>query len=301
MTGRRAILRLVWKEVKPSGVKRLTYTGLMGREEWEIEEYSVVYRGLIIQYPEMPDVFPYTRRILEFAPGPWEQYCRWHSGPLWEKDDPTRRLYCTVRSESFCRQHKRSERALYEYCMSLSGERALSACKALDNIVRVEYALYLTDGGAGRLKVGVTRLFRLRERIAEQPHGVATLIAVFDGAYPARKAEMTVSRKGLASERRARRPNRAVSLGEATRVVASGAQRIASFLGVEWDGRLFRVTDPVERLVRASRETRPEALEGRRMRVTGYWGGYLVLEPGPVIVSDRRLAHRDVLVVDEDV
>ena len=301
MTSRRAILRLVWKSVEPSGVRRLEYTGLTGREEWAIEEYSIVYRGLIIQYPEMPDAFLYEDRTLEFAPGPWEQYCRWHSGPLWEKDDPTRRLYCTARAEGYCRQHKRSERALYEYCMSLNGERALSACRALDNIARVEYALYLTDGGAGRLKVGVTRLFRLRERIAEQPHGVATLVAVFDSAYQARRAEMTISRRGLASERRARKPRHGLGLAEAARIVASGAERIASLLGVEWDGTLFRVASPAERLVRAGREARPENLEGRRLRISGYWGGYLVLEPGPLVVSDRKLAHRDSLVVDENI
>ena len=148
--------------------------------------------------------------------------------------------------------------------------------------------------------MGVTRLFRLHDRIAEQPHGVATLLAVYDSAYQARRAEMMVSRRGLASERRTRRPRHA-SLVESARLVAGGAERIAGFLGVDWDGRLFRVTSPAEPVVRSTRESRPEALEGRRLRLAGYWGGYLVFEPGPLVVVDRRLAHRDALILDNSV
>jgi len=189
--------------------------------------------------------------------------------------------------------------------VSLPGERGLAACRALDSLGRTTYVVYVTDGGgAGRAKVGMTRKFRLLDRLAEQPHRAAAVVYESDSAYEARRVELMVSRAGLASERRARSPRRGHSLPEAAALVASVAEKAARLAGGEWDGRLLRVTSPAERLVSSLKESRPERLVGPRWSLAGYWGGYLALyspERGRAVVNEKRLLHREALLVEDSV
>jgi len=299
---RKAILRLVHKHVAGPEERTVTLHTLDGGESYVIDEYVVEPDSLIIQYPDSPDAYRLEALRLELAPPPWTPYCRWHSGSLWERDEPWKRIYCTAPAEGYCRQHRRSERAVYEACVSLPGERGLAACRALDALGRTTYAVYVTDGGgAGKAKVGMTRMFRLLDRLAEQPHRAAAVVYEADSAYEARRAELAISRAGLASERRARSPRRGHQLPEAAALVASVAEKAARLVGGEWDGRLLRVTSSAERLVSTLRESRPERLVGARWSVSGYWGGYLALYSpgrGRAVVNEKRLLHLEALLVD---
>ncbi len=298
----RAIARLVHKLIEPAGSVKVEKRGLFGPEEWSIDVYRSIYDSLVIQYPDMPDAFRYTNDIVSLAPLPWRSFCRWHNGPLWRKDEPWHRLYCTVSVEGYCRQHKRSPRALYEYCMSLQGDRGLGACKMLDEIGRTEYVVYLTDGGAGRVKVGVTRRFRVYERISEQPHNIATILYTTDSAYDARMTEIRISRAGIASQHRSRKPKR-VGIAEAIAAVSSAAERASKLLGVEWNGRFFRVESQLGGALYGLREARAEALQGETLRIRGYWMGRLVLEAGGslILLRDKEILHKDSLLVDKNV
>jgi hypothetical protein len=294
----RGILRLAHKTVEPAGRARYSVSPLAAGEEWELEEYTVRLDSLIMQPLGTPDVGRY-RGPIQAAPQPWRRYCKWHSGPLDSRDEPWRRIYCTAPVEGryeYCRQHRRSERFLYDLCMGLRGSQALEACRELDSRVRTEYAVYLLVQQGGHVKVGSTRRFRVLERIAEQPHAAATLLAVYDSALGARRAEMAVSRAGIASEHRPRgRRARLPAPGPAAAALASAAEAAARLLGVEWYGRILRVKPPSQPPARPL--DRPPTAA---VRVAGYWGGMLLAEAGgsTVWIDERSLLHADSLLYD---
>jgi hypothetical protein len=299
----RGILRLAYKLVEPAGEARYQASPLAASDVYVVEEYRVVLDSLIIQPMEYPDVGRY-RGLLRLAPWPWWRYCKWHNGPLDRRDEPWRRIYCTVRvddTHEYCRQHRRSERFLYDICMGLRGEKALEACRRLDQAVKAEYAVYLLVQQGGHVKVGSTRAWRVLERVAEQPHAAATMLAVFDSAYQARRAEMRVSSSGIASEHRPRAQRRMPPPGAAAAALTRAAEEASKLLGVEWDGRIFRVP-PLG-------GAPPRALDPGRLgeepyKPTGYWGGLLRLEdPSRGLafwVDERKLLHHNAILYDED-
>ena len=294
----RVILRLIYKRVEPKGEVRVERKGLFGEESWIIMEYNVLLDSLIVQRPEGPDAYRYEGRNLIIAPQPHRQFCRWHDGPLWERDEPWKRLYCVVESDSYCRQHKGSLRALYELCLSSNSEKILPVCKRIDEAGRTSYTVYLTDAGAGRVKVGVTRSFRLLERLSEQAHNVATPLYTTDSIYEARRMELAISKKKLASQVKARRPVR-VPLAEAASKLSSAAERIARELGISWEGRLVRIASPVSNHVFRSKPSKASVLERVEVRVIGYWGGYIVAgnSDNVYVVNTRELMHRDSIII----
>jgi hypothetical protein len=293
-----AILRLVRKRLEEykTSIVRTDFLGPGGGGSVAVKRYRVTGTSVLLQRVDMVEVversvFVVRTRAAENA------FCRWHDGPLDRRDDPGRRIYCNTpvgRGLGYCREHRRSDRALYEYCMSLSGYKALEACRELDSRLKLEYGLYLLDSGHERPKVGVTRLFRLTERVAEQPHSVATLLGVFDSAYQARKAEITVSRElGLASERGAGRLRFGRDVAASIARVRSVALKAAKRLGLYWDESFLRV-EPPEALGQA-RMSMPKDAEHLEVRVEGYWGGLLLLRDrrGVMLgVRDRALLHR---------
>ncbi len=302
----RGILRLAYKILREAGVARYQASMLAGGEYFVVKEYSVTLDSLILQPLGYPDVGRYRGPLL-FAPRPWRRYCKWHSGPLDRRDLPWRRIYCTeaVQGEhEYCRQHRRSERFLYDLCMGLKGERALEACRELDRRVKAEYTVYLLVQYGGHLKVGSTRSWRILERVAEQPHSAATTLATFDSALSARRAEMAVSREGIASEHRPRsgRHRRLPPPGAAAATLSDAAQRASKLLGVEWGGEIFRVIPPEP----PSRPVRAEGLDlgGAPFRVKGYWGGMLLIERVPdgavLWVDERSILHTDAVLYRED-
>ncbi len=300
------ILRLVYRRISEAGLVdvRLPST-LLGREETRrITLYRVYLEGLIVQDPSMLDVELYKGPV-RVAPGPWREYCRWHSGPLDERDRPWERIYCNVEvrgGPGFCRQHRRSERALYDACASLRGGEGLEACRLLDRAVKAEHVVYLLDYGGVKPKAGMTRAWRVVDRVAEQPHVAATVLAVYDSAYEARRAEVTLSKLGLASEHGPRGRKRwepPKALGPEVQRLERAAEEAAKALGVEWDGRVFRVEPPWQPGSWPA-YTEPERLAGVELELAGFWGGLLALRSGNgrlLGLDERKLAHKLSLLV----
>jgi len=291
---RRHILRLLHKKITGGNIVRIAHEGVLSSESYEVIVYGVELDSLIVQYPTGLEVSRY-KGLFKLAPKPWRDYCKWHSGPLDTRDKPWERIYCNipVAGAGYCRQHRRSERYLYDICMGLHGDKALEACKRIDKLVRTEYAVYLIDFGAPKPKVGVTRLFRLRERIAEQEHLVATLLAVYDTAYQARLAEMKLSRVGLAIEHKRLHTIRGGLPSSLSRLY-SYAEKAAKILGQAWDGRVFLIAGR-----RVDALAAPETID-EPMEPIGYWGGYVYVKipSGEVLaLSERRLLHRDSIVL----
>ncbi len=297
----RVILRLLQKKVVLDKERKIGLQGLFGEETWKIKEYNIKINSFIIQYPDSPDAYKYSNMKIEIAPPPWKQYCRWHNAPLWERDDPSKRLYCVTESQNYCKQHKRSLRALYELCLSTNSTRLLGVCKKIDEYGKTEYALYLTDAGAGRVKVGVTRLFRVLERLSEQPHNIATILHVTDSLYEARKLEMEIGKSGLASQVKARKP-RIVPINEAASRLSYIAEKISKKFGLEWKGELIRVTSPYQRLIISSKPYSPERVYGLNLTVKGYWGGYIIAESSGqlFIVRDKELIHKNSIIINNN-
>ena len=289
----RAVFRLIHKRVSGDGVESVS--SLLHGETYKIAVYRVEDLDLIVQRVGYADA-ERTSGPVEVAPPPWRTYCRWHDAPLDKRDNPWERIYCTEEAEGYCRIHKRSLRSLYEICMSLRSPQSLEACKALDREVKAEYTLYMIHTGGKGLKVGVTRSFRLLERISEQQHSVATVLGVYDSAYRARMAEIQVSKSGIAVERgvkRLRRPDP----GQGVHLLALMAEKASRVLGTAWSGRLFRVK-PAQEVFHAVQAS-PHKIPGSIIEPSTYWGGFLVVNSGGrlIVLREREMLHKDSLVI----
>lgn len=295
------LARLAYKEVNPASRETVSTgsTGLMafmgGGEEVALETYRLVFRGLIAQ-----DLESGILRVLNpgsrFRAAALEPRCRWHSGPLDRRDNPLARTYCLARvpedSLGYCRVHRGSLRAIYEECFG--GNRGLDACRRLDEELggSISYTVYLTVHSGARVKVGVTRSFRLLDRLAEQPHDVATILLETASAVEARTAERRVSGLPGFSDKGPRRPVQAGRPNLALLLDAS--RRAASLLGVEWEPRALRILAP-STLANA----RSVGSLGSGVYVLrGYWGGFLFLEDSAGLVAARsgRITHRALLL-----
>lgn len=295
-----AILRLVYRVVEEAGRAEVGLPSLLGGGgSVGVDVYRVTLEGLVVQDPSMLEARLY-RGPVRLAPPPWGEVCRWHSGPLDERDRPWERVYCNTRvreGAGYCRQHRRSERALYDACVSLHGEEGLAACRILDSTVKAEYAVYMLDYGGPKPKAGMTRAWRVVDRVSEQPHTVATVLAVYDSAYQARRAELALAKAGVAGEygpRGVRRHEHPGPLGAAVQRLQSAAEEAARVLGVSWGGRIFRVEPPWPQGSWPT-PTDPRRLVGPELEPKGYWGGLLAVETGNgslLAVEDRRLTHR---------
>lgn len=295
----RVVPRVVYKEVVPSGVRVLRLHTIFGRERsYRVESFSITLKGLVVNRPPTPDaeIIGYGASI-EVVHHPWMEYCRWHSGPLDQADDLASRLYCTSAARGFCRQHKRSPRALYEECFGGGGERGLWACRALDDIVKTEYTVYLTvfPSPSKPVKVGVTRRFRLLDRLAEQPHIAATIVATVDSAYRARRIELDLSRRGVARQStRKSGVARGLRRLELLASLESAALEASRMAGEKWDGRLYSVQPP------PGLKDPVSPAPGLRFRLEHYWGGLLGgrSEEGPEVwLRASDLLHRDSLSI----
>ncbi len=293
---REVILRLVYKEVKPLGTEKVEMRGLSGIETFNIDTYIIKLDSFIVQHPSTTDPLKYNGpfRIL---PHPWVSYCRWHSGPLDSRDKPWERIYCNVKADGYCRQHRKSDRYLYDMCMSLKGERALEACKILDRRVKAEYAVYMLDSGGKRPKVGSTRLFRVYERVAEQNHLVATILGIYDSAREARAAEMKISSLGFATEHQ-RRVKSKLSRAQAASRLVEVAEKVSHILGQEWKGKLFAIKPSVE----IPPLLKHEKLLNEELYPIAYWGGLLIVRTskGNYSIEERPMLHKLSMEISSD-
>ena len=267
---------------------------------FSLERYRVELEGLLLQDPGSGELLMLRRgeslvlRRAEASP-----LCRWHTGPIDERDDPMQRRYCINPAASglgYCKEHAGSLRALYDMCFGSSGTQSRIACARLDQAMgrKVQYAVYIADYGGRSLKVGSTRLFRWVDRIAEQPHAAAALIHTTTSAVDARGVEKSIaSGKGFAEIPARNRLKLALQTpyAEAARHVASVARMLAR-QGYKWDGSVIRVEPPP--IIAEAKEASPKSLEGKRLILDGYWGGYLLLagDSGTYMVASRRIAHR---------
>ncbi len=300
------LARLAHKVVRPLSREMVSTgsTGLMafmgGGEDIVLETYRLIFRGILAQDLE-------TGNLKLLAPGSrfrvaaLEPRCRWHDGPLDRRDDPLARTYCLARvsenSLGYCRAHRGSLRALYEECFG--GNRGLEACRKLDEELgdSISYTIYLTVHSGVRVKVGVTRSFRLLDRLAEQPHDAATILLETTSAMEARMAERRISRLPGFSDRGPRRPGQAEMPNLALLLDAS--RRAASLLGVGWEPRALRIQAPGT--LGSARSV--GALGSGVYTLRNYWGGFLLLEDssGLVAVRSSRLTHRALLLEDRGV
>ncbi len=291
---RRMILRLIVKNVSFIEEKKIQ-AGLLG-SVYKIKRYIVTPQYLLLQDPKSIEVElgPLDKYYI-VKPRPWLQYCRWHSGPLNSPDDPLERIYCNIQSDSYCKQHRKSERALYELCVTLHGDRGLEACRLLDKKVKSEYVVYLTDFGGEKPKVGITRKFRFLERLSEQNHIAATILTITDSIFEARRLEIDISRKGLAQELKRKTIRAGRSLGEAASRISYWSQKISNIYGIEWEGDIIQVTPNVD--ISEYRISKPEKLFETKFIINGYWGGFLLVNTmaGKYAINAREFQHKDSL------
>jgi hypothetical protein len=167
-----------------------------GGAEIAIDEYGLQFEGILAQdvaSGEPVIVKPGERLIVRGRA--LRPYCRWHTGPIESPGNPGSMRYCdrpASGSLGYCRAHASSLRALYEICVAghLPG-----ACSAVDSALgdRAEYSVYILARDDGHLKAGMTRSFRLLERISEQEHLAAAVVAVTRSLRDAREMEESIS------------------------------------------------------------------------------------------------------------
>ncbi len=298
----RAVLRLVKANVAEVGAKVVEppkgFMLVPKVGEFRVKIYESRLDYLLAQPEGYSDVLPY-KGPLRVAPEPWTPYCQWHNGPLDEADDPTRRLYCTVQAEGFCPKHKRSDRAIYTLCLDSRSSSALEACKRIDESLKSEYVVYMLDFGGDKPKVGTTRKFRVLERIAEQPHLLATVLLETDSLYEARRTEIELSKRGIGVETWRHKWIFGHDLYFAALRLSEAAQRASKYVGVGWNGDMLMVTADVP-----SRPSIVDAknLAGRQLDIIGLWGGFLLLGSprDPLAVKYSPLLHKDSLLVERE-
>ncbi len=290
----RTILRLVKKDIVKEGIEKIEAGRgtLLDEGTFSIKSYELRVEYLLLQEMGYSEVYEYSGEVT-FSYRPWNKYCKWHNGPIEEADDPRKRLYCPVAADGFCRKHKSSERALYDFCLSYRGEKALEACREVDKRVKGEYIVYLLDHGEKKPKVGTTRKFRLVERIAEQPHIVAAGVYVTDSIYRARLMEINIAKTGLASELWRHKWISADLYASIIRFRRS-LEAIKKELGLSNDIQMFRVKKPI-----STTPLKEERVEGEEFSIMNSWGGYVMLKKdGRIIIyPEKQILNTDALLV----
>lgn len=273
------------EETEPQGL--LTYIGVSRK----LERHELEFSGLLAQ--SLRDggsvlLRPSSRVLVMGEADP--PYCRWHDGSLYRHDDPLERRYCTRRTpRGYCNEHIGSLRALYETCVA---GWSLDACRKVDEELGTElkYTIYMVAHGGRKVKVGLTRSFRLLNRLAEQHHLVATVILETDSLLKARKAEMRLSGEAGVSDKG---PRKLVDGDRqaAADLLARVAERVAMDLGIDWKRRLLYVESPY----RLPEPGRPSMRS--EYRIAGYSQGFLLLEgsEGMISVKLSTSAHKLIL------
>ncbi len=256
--------------------------------------------GLLVQKPPSPSVYIHwepVARIVRVG----GTLCRYHEGP---PAIPEEQRYCVkpaVTREGFCSEHASSPLALYERCAAGDYEACMKVSVAWP---RETYAVYVLDYGGDRVKVGLTRAWRLLWRAAEQPHIAIAVVRVVEGdAYSARSYERELAKHRAATE------GAGVRIGD--RLVTAApyleklsphriAERMAEHLtrlGLQGDYTAYTLlpkTKPTNFI--AVRRAGLQEIMGRRLLVLDYWAGLLLVEDldtGERLTVDKRdILHR---------
>jgi len=298
-----AIPRLARKELKHrETVKATTTTGLeafLGEPGGtvDLEIYDIVFEGLVVQDPGEGGVYLVESggRVRLTVSG--RAYCRWHTGSLDRRDNVLERRYCNVTADTkggYCLKHSRTYRALYDRCVGTGGEYALEACRKVEEKIKIPMGLYLVDRGLEKYKTGVSRSWRLEDRIAEQPHVVASILARGLGLVESRELEMKLSQHHNIQQLTKRTDPKSVLEHDPGKRLPL-LYGVVKSLGLTVKPEFLTVRPRFEELwVRAPVLKEPP--EGV-FRLVDYWGGYLLLEGGGgyVLLPFRLIQHMDTL------
>lgn len=240
----------------------------------------------------------------------YREYCHWHNGPLNRRDNPLKRDYCLKEAFTelgYCLEHKNSLRAIYTKCFSTAGLESIKNCWKLDGFFKdkLSYIVYLLVYGHNKFKVGITREWRLYDRVGEQPHIVATILYRTNSAVKARDVEIKTGK----IERLTERPRRALKeiirspIGQHALRLNKIRERLARILKLDIeDSFLFRVepVDPIEEYIRA-KEVSYESIAGKHLEILGYYAGYLLLAGintnDKYVIKVGQTMHRDTIKV----
>ena len=165
-------------------------------------------------------------------------------------------------------------------------------CRRLDRELRMPYALYILSYGGNVVKVGLTRRFRVYDRIAEQPHIVATRFMEFTSAYEARSMEQVIGSSEYASERRLRGGKE--SLQEALSQLLAIVDKLSVKFGVNHEHRFFRVIPKEEVTGFKIRIADLGELNGLEMELYSYMYGNIVFKADSryYLVRSKDIMHR---------
>ncbi len=238
--------------------------------------------------------FPVALRIR----GVGKRICRYHEGPDGRIEEHVYCLKPAVTQQGYCRDHAKSVQALFEKCAASD----IEACSIVDTAWRGEsYTVYALDYGGDRLKIGLTRSWRLLWRIAEQPHVSAAVIKTTGSLVEARGYEREMGSRRTAGEGGGVRIlDRLLSSTALLRSLDQRglAERLASMLhalGVKGRVEAYTVLprgDPAA-YVKAKTVRGIDELVGQEMLIEDYWAGllYARTEGGPVVVPKKTLQH----------
>jgi len=266
-----------------------------GRVSVKLRVERVSRLGFLVQRPPEPLAAVVWEPRLRVLSASGQRYCRYHEG-FGERVE-----YCAEPATArggYCREHARSWKALYELCSQGVDAACEEAARAAPP---EEFAVYALDFGGG-LKVGLTQLWRLPHRVAEQPHVSAALVA--RGPL----AEMRSLERAL-GKRRAATEGMGVRVSERMRLSANfleragareAAARLASLLaelGLEGEYEAITLLPrTLEPRRFASAEPAPlRSLEGRELELLDYWAGVLAFEDArsgePLFARKQDLLH----------
>ncbi len=228
--------------------------------------------GLLVQDPSSGRLVVYWGPRLVFNSTPGRLYCKYHEGV---NGVPLEQRYCLrpAGASGYCSLHRRSPQALYEACTRYSLEACIQVDVAWSG---EEYCVYALDYGGDKLKIGMTRCWRLIERALEQPHVSIALLESYDSAYKARVREIELSRRATATNGhgvpKSSRLLASLSYYE-RRGLEEAARRLAemlSRLGLRGDYEAYTIR-PVN-----AKTVGVEELVGVKLELVGYWAGLLV-------------------------
>lgn len=304
------IPRLFYIEVVFSSREYVGYGGLErflgSSREAEISRYRVKFKGIIVQEEGGSELHVIGSGDKIVLVGGGKNYCRWHSGDIAEQDNPLRREYCrreAVTALGYCNEHRDSLRAIYSKCFESSGVESLRNCWILDEKTRgkIEYALYLLAYSSTGIKVGATRYWRILNRIAEQPHVLATVLYKSDSAVKTRELEMRIGRLEGFTEIPHRSLREAIATPISTTIYKIVRQRdkIERVLRIRvLNHEIFRIDPGVDPAIYVkAQETRLENLSDKVLEVIDYYTGYLLLSDTTTntyyILKTGRILHKN--------
>ncbi len=271
--------------IKPAGID--AFLSSKNTISEVIERYKLVFHGLLLQEEGTTTLHLVTSGEEIILVKSYTEYCRWHNGPLEERDNPLEREYCireAVGELGYCNVHRNSLRAIYTKCFGSGGLNSIRNCWILDEKLRgkVEYVVYMLAYSMNKFKVGSTRLWRIYERIGEQPHVVATILYKSNSAVKTREVEVKAGKLEGLTEHPRRKLHETLSTPIPPTITRFKkiVEKTRRILGLrDTDYKVFRVEPSrgIEYFYKA-REVTLENLYSKPLILLDYYAGYMLVE-----------------------